>query len=319
MAETRLKWPDFCKFLAMFFVTWGHAAQAISGETFSALLGGKGYLTAFHMPLFFIMSGYFINLDKIREANIKDFVTAKFMRLLLPAFTWTAVYCLLMVQMKSPLSFATFYWYLMSLFLSFLIIMVFTKLFKSNALVILLSICFVVLCPYTDFSNLNFMFPFLWIGYWLRVSKHSDSKALFICALIVSMGLFTIWNNDYTVYLSRFNTATLTGDMVIKGFVRFIMGGAFSYVLIWLSRRFEDSRIVNTLSPLGQYTLTVYTISLIIFGVIRKYCPMHINTPVVVDCLSLALCVSVYYICVKLHQLLSLNKITQKVLLGISK
>lgn len=55
MADSRLKWPDFCKFLAMFFVTWGYAAQAVTGETFTALLGGKGYLTAFHMPLFWFI------------------------------------------------------------------------------------------------------------------------------------------------------------------------------------------------------------------------------------------------------------------------
>jgi len=207
---------------------------------------------------------------------------------------------------------------LMSLFLSFVVIMAFAKLLKNNTLVILLSTGVVILCPYTDFSNLNFMFPFLWIGYWLRVSKHSNSIVLFIFSLIISVGLLTIWNNGYTVYLSRFNTANLTAEMAIKGTIRFISGG-ISYVLIWLSRRFEDSCVVKILSPLGRYTLTVYTVSLIIFGVMRKYVPMHINTPVVIDFLSLAVCPLVYGICVKLHKLLLINKYTRQLLLGVSK
>lgn len=77
--------------------------------------------------------------------------------------------------------------------------------------------------------------------------------------------------------------------------------------------------MVKILSPLGRYTLTVYTVSLIIFGVMRKYVPMHINTPVVIDFLSLAVCPLVYGICVKLHKLLLINKYTRQLLLGVSK
>lgn len=315
--NNRKEWPDFCKFIAMLFVTWGHAAQAISNENFSNLLGGNGYLAAFHMPLFFIMSGYFIKLDKIRETKTILFLQSKFRRLLLPALSWTAIYCLILSQTMEPTSFVSFYWYLSSLFLSFVVIVLFSKCIKSNALTIFLSTSFVILCPFTDFSNFNFMFPFLWVGYALRVNKHNNSNVLFIITAIITILLLLIWNYNFTVYLSRFNTAHLSVIMVIKYAIRFIMGGAFSYVIIWLSRRFEYTIVVSKFSRLGQYTLTTYTVSFIVFGLVRKYLPVYINTPFVLDILSLIVCILVYYLCVKIHILLSRNKYTSSILLGI--
>ena len=59
MNNNRIKYLDFCKFLAMFLVTWDHAAQVISNQTFNNVLWGR--LVTVHMPLFFIISGYLIN------------------------------------------------------------------------------------------------------------------------------------------------------------------------------------------------------------------------------------------------------------------
>ena len=37
----RLLYPDICKFIAIFIVTWGHCAQCISGEVWTHLWGGE--------------------------------------------------------------------------------------------------------------------------------------------------------------------------------------------------------------------------------------------------------------------------------------
>lgn len=36
----RIDWPDFCKFVAMFLVTFDHASQVVSNQIFNNLLGG---------------------------------------------------------------------------------------------------------------------------------------------------------------------------------------------------------------------------------------------------------------------------------------
>ena len=303
----------------MFLVTWDHASQVISNSIFNNLLGG-GNLVAVHMPLFFIISGYFIDLEKIRGAKILPFVKNKFEHLMIPAIVWTSLYCLLTMTMKGPLTFLSFYWYLFSLFLSFVVIVIFSKLINNNTWAILLSTVVIMFTPYIPtISNLNFMFPFLWVGYLLRVHPPKQSSLWFAISLIITAGLFLIWNWDYTVYLSRFNTAILSVDMLIKCVVRFAMGVSSSYVIMYLAQRFEGICFINNFSKYGQYTLITYLASLVLFGVMRKYLPIGIDQPVLLEFFSLLLCVATYALCILLQKGISKKKYLRLGFLGISK
>lgn len=72
--KERLLYPDICKFLAIFLVTWAHCAQCISGEIWTNFLGGKQLDIAFNMPMFMLISGWFIDPDKMRKSNIIEFI-----------------------------------------------------------------------------------------------------------------------------------------------------------------------------------------------------------------------------------------------------
>lgn len=54
-----LKYPDACKFVAIFIVTCSHSAQAIQGGIWTNFFGGRAIDIAFNMPLFMLMSGWF--------------------------------------------------------------------------------------------------------------------------------------------------------------------------------------------------------------------------------------------------------------------
>ena len=257
-------------------------------------------------------------MHKIRSCAIFPFVKDKFIHLIVPALSWTAIYCLITLKTKGPLTFLTFYWYLFSLFVSFIVIMAFCKVCKNNKLVILLSTLVVIFLPYSDVANLNFMFPFLWVGYLLRTKPINRQSMVFMSSVIVTACLLPRWGWDYTVYLSRFNSIHLSADMVVKYIVRFVLGVSFSYILIWLSKRFETSRAVSILSQYGQYTLLTYLASIFLFGVIRKYLPMSIGQPVLLEFLSFLLCVVTYSLCVILQNKLSKHRLT-RLLLGYSK
>ena len=315
--DKRIIWPDFCKFVAMFLVTWGHASQVISGQTFNNLLGGAT-LVAVHMPLFFIISGYFINLEKMRIMPLMAFIKQKFVHYMLPAIVWTAIYCLLTLTPKGPLSFLTFYWYLFSLFLSNLIIFLCSKMIKKNVWVILLSLVLVICLPYTDIGNLNFMLPFLWVGYLLRVFPPKHPVLFVVIAIAITIGLSQIWDWNYTVYLSRFNIAHITLEMLIKYIVRFAIGVSASYIIIFISQKYDYKRTFVWLSRYGKYTLITYLVSLALFGVMRKYITIQIAQPGLLDVVSFVLCVLTYALSVNLQRLLIKNRYTRLLLLGIT-
>lgn len=273
-------------------------------------------MVAVHMPLFFIVSGYFINLDKIRKVEIVPFIKNKFTHLMIPAIIWTALYCILTTTTKGVLGFFTFYWYLFSYFVSFLIILLFCKLFSQNKMVIYFSILTVIFIPYSDIANLNFMFPFLWVGYLLKVNPPKRATPLFIISLIITIGLLSIWNWDYTVYLSRFNSAYMTIDMIAKYAIRFLMGISASYIIIWLAQRFENSKFIQKFSQYGQYTLITYLASLVLFGVITKYIYIGVEQPFLLELYSFVLCMATYTFCIYLQNKISKNKYARLLFLG---
>jgi len=76
---SRMNWLDFAKGIAMISVVLGHALD--DDSSLSTLI----YI--FHMPFFFIMAGYLLNLDKWGGAkNFKNFLTKLFKRLLVPYY-----------------------------------------------------------------------------------------------------------------------------------------------------------------------------------------------------------------------------------------
>ncbi len=85
----RIEWIDLCKFIAIFYMVWGHVGMTAPMDQ---------YIHVFHMPIFFFLSGYVLNLDKV--ANFKTYLIKKTKTLLIPYFVfaiglyyfWFAVY-----------------------------------------------------------------------------------------------------------------------------------------------------------------------------------------------------------------------------------
>ena len=74
MNKLRLNWVDISKGLGIVFVVIGHT------EFFY-----KNFIYVFHMPLFFIISGFLFNCDKFR-IDYKAFILSRFKRLMIPYF-----------------------------------------------------------------------------------------------------------------------------------------------------------------------------------------------------------------------------------------
>lgn len=79
----RIQWIDYGKGFAMFLVFWGHT---ICPEIV------RGVFYAFHMPLFFFLSGYVFSYR--RYSSIKTFIWKKFRTLIVPGAVFGTV-CLI--------------------------------------------------------------------------------------------------------------------------------------------------------------------------------------------------------------------------------
>ena len=318
MNMERLSYPDICKFIAVFIVTWSHCAQRVSGMIWTNLWGGFQLDIAFTMPLFMIMSGWFINPDKMRKVKLQDYVYAKFRRLVIPSFIWYLVLLILSFELPD-FSVFTYYWYLNALFVCLCVIMICSKVFRSNLVCCFVSISVILLIPYSDFSHINFMIPFLWAGYGLRkiCFMKCASIVIFVC-FVIGLCLCFFWNYNYSVYSSPFNSICLDYEMVIIMSYRFILGFTLSAVIIYLIIRYENTWICR-LSQYGSYTLVIYTSSLACLALVSRALnclDMHTNLYFVIDIVSLCLCFILIALSIRFADFCRKNRMLRLLFLG---
>lgn len=76
MQTYRVKWIDLCKGIGIIVMVWGHVG-------IQQILGAQ-YIHAWHMPIFFIISGYLFNTKS--NLTIKNFIFKKSKSFLIPYF-----------------------------------------------------------------------------------------------------------------------------------------------------------------------------------------------------------------------------------------
>ena len=88
--KKRILWADYAKFVAIYLVVLGHA-DLVPGEF-------RNFIYLFHLPLFFLISGYF---DNSLKYNFKSFLLHNFKLLIIPylcfniiniPISWSSVY-----------------------------------------------------------------------------------------------------------------------------------------------------------------------------------------------------------------------------------
>ena len=89
MENKRIDHLDTCKGILMILVVIGHAIEIVDTEYI-------GYwfkvIYAFHMPAFFIISGFFLNLSKWKSKGFKAFLISRCQKILIPYFFFEYIY-----------------------------------------------------------------------------------------------------------------------------------------------------------------------------------------------------------------------------------
>jgi fucose 4-O-acetylase-like acetyltransferase len=319
--KKRLIYPDVVKFVAIFLVTWSHCAQRVAGTIWTNFWGGIEFDLAMNMPLFMLISGWFINVEKIRDSNLSDYVFKKFKRLIIPSITWYFIHQLLSFQAPG-FTLLKYYWYLNALFVCHCLILVVAKLFKSNYACIIISILVVLILPYTNFCHVNFMLPFLWAGYGLRKIFESKYRRTFAAvATILGFVIFPFWSHEYTDYRAAFNSSHFNKSMLMAYIYRFVIGFCLSTTVIYAVYILEKKQPVfsSHIAKLGQYSLIIYTMSMAILGFVKivlNHYSLHTNEFVLIDILSLCLCVVIITLSIVFCDYCRKRKIISMLLLG---
>ena len=133
---SRFNWVDVAKGVAITLVVFGHCWRGLETAGIFANLPSGVFaavdqrIYAFHMPLFFMISGFFL-VQMIESSKPLDFVASRVLRLLYPLVLWTYIFAISKIAAgqlsNTPLSMDAFprspipgiwqFWFLWALFL----------------------------------------------------------------------------------------------------------------------------------------------------------------------------------------------------------
>ncbi len=237
-AKNRIVYLDVAKGLAMLLVIYAHCMYYTG---FRSIIG---FIYTFHMPVFFLISGYFLSANKSFLHNLKE----KAKTLLIPYIVTVLIGSLLLLSRSYEVSLTNlisytyasstpieslginniFYiWFLLALFYATVLGSLFIKMEKMKAIFILFtlsSLCF-VLYQVCNFKTIPlfllqgvFATIYVYIGFLCKsyniLSSFSFYRVAFACILyLVSVDIFQVYSIYYILlpkYLSSF-IASLAG------------------------------------------------------------------------------------------------------------
>ena len=302
--KSRVEWVDTAKALGMFLVFYGHFVKNLYSDGNDIAFLQHKYIYAFHMPLFFFISGFYFKPVRSFALKIKQL----FLRRLLPVFTFALISLplwllynlmidgsvkltsvavkLLSYSIGNPqLNIIT--WFLVCLFMSEIIISAFTTIFKKRLVLCVIGFGFlisgvIISNRIEQFSALSGIAKNVWfihtaivaigfylIGYFLypyinRLVK--IAKWTFIPLMLCGfIGLLFTYDNNSPFLGFNVNMITAQyGDLIL--FVASSFLGIFG--IIALSILLKSNKIFDFV---GKNTLMLIGLNGIFYAFINKH------------------------------------------------
>lgn len=267
----RIAYLDNLKAFTIFCVVMGHSIQCFDNAGVLGWLYGAIY--SFHMPLFMMISGFF--LSRLFNMRIDKVIVRKARQLLLPVLSFSLV--AFAVSLLTPFDvlggldylqyvFGGDMWFLKYLFACILMACVSKLIFRKTVIAALVPAIVLISVSRVGIFRI---YPFLWFGFCLH---HYDYlvKRYAKMLLLVSLPLFVVslwfWNVEYDYPHYRWITVKhgVSFDWTALAVVafRFWIGAVGSLFFITLFRlcgggKSRMSQCIGT-RTLGIYCLQIY-------------------------------------------------------------
>ena len=286
MKENRNIVFDAVKALAIWLVVFAHSIQYIGGVDYTNDMIFQT-IYSFHMPLFFVISGFFF-LSALR-LGWKEFLIKKSTTLLLPCFIWALIYG--GIHFTSWRAFGANlinpqvwpFWFLKGLFLVQLIVYTCSRISARIMGGGKIEIAFAILCSMIVYmlpfmSVPRVMIPMFWTGYLMR-RYYEPFKANYAIWGVVTTSVFGIllwfWDSQAMQYYSgalpkvyeivvQMNGYTCHDGIVVLYRIAIGMAGSIA-VIAWMH---VIKHLPNILAIVGSTTQGIYILQTLVLETI---------------------------------------------------
>ncbi len=272
---------NILKGLTIVLVVYGHVLQramAAAGQDFFPHPVFKTIYT-FHMPVFFLISGFLLAQSCERKPVGEVFV-ARCKSLFVPFVAWGAIgiltsFFLGIIDGKDISFFSLaqntevwFIWFLFTLFVSSALIL-FSEYLKERlgAWVFFAVYLLVLLIPWNDFCSIYYVkwfYPFSLAGYFLnrfgpKTIAHFNNAAGFGVCLALFMCFAFFWSKSDYIYIHQMSFSSINCvEQILRFAYRYSAGFLGIAVLYFVGAYLAKTKFGNLLEWLGVYSLDIY-------------------------------------------------------------
>ena len=322
MPKQRLVYIDLAKLVAIYLVVLGHViVRSFADEPYGDALYVSIY--TFHMPLFMMMSGFFAS--SVLKLDFCGLLRKRLVQLLLPAVSCTVICLAYFFFTSDTVDCRTEIignsWFLKTLFLCNVTFWLVKRVKLPDVALFLGSWLIILLIPHSYSLQYNWMYPFFWMGYFLRkhdwvLEKYCGKIA--VCSILLFAVCLTLkFAGHYNIDLLP--TLDMPVSQLILLLFKFILGGVGSVMVIALCRLIcsRPRPFLERLAYFGRYTLGIYvTQSFLVVNVFHDIMPITCANTLLRDLVAILLSVVFTIMCVLVIRVLARVKLLDIVLYG---
>lgn len=326
------------KGIAIILVVIGHYFPESSPPYWTSL---RDFIYLFHMPLFFILSGFLFQFSCIKDINVFPvFIFNKTKRLMLPFLTIAVIFLFVkiitgfFIPLKFPVtlssilqlfinpaeSFVPLLWFIYTLFFIQLLFQGIQLLLKNTFFTFIISLL-IMFIPVPGHIFVFYIFldlPFFIIGYIFALyflAKKENPDTISVKVVIVSSIICLVC----TFFFLRINQFSCN-NIVLSRIIRFIIGTSLSISCIGLASllvRIRHLIFIKILYLIGSSAMGIYLLHIFFQSFIRicfqRFFPL--NLPFIIPAI---LAIISGIICPLLieHFILRRFKLTRRLILG---
>ena len=296
----RIEWIDIAKGIAIILVVMGHTGLESGSAHYL-----NSFIYSFHLPLFFVLSGYFFkDYQQIggKYEYLKRSFDKKIYSLLIPYFTYTIINRIwgvplnyfhnhelsfnlqqivlgTLLQIRDSSLYGGVVWFIGWMFTTYMLSIIISILFLKDKYRIIVSIlCCAIGCLLLHYKmtlpwHLDAALVavlFLRIGYEYKINEDRIEQLLNSCNGIISLLLLYLTSAVCNYILSG-NYPDMFSGRLGNPFLYIIEAISGSLLIIWLSKKFIGIKGLDKLKfymlDIGRNSLTIYGLHRLTLGV----------------------------------------------------
>lgn len=317
--KKRIAWLDLVKLFTIYLVILGHVTvMMVNGFAVGVRL--SHFVCSFHMPLFMMLSGYFVS-SKSGEIPLTSVITKKAKQLLLPAFTCTAICLVYLFFVRGKVDIRAEIignsWFLKTLFVYYILFSLLKRLPINDWILCIVSCALLFIIPGCSSMQVNLLFPYFWGGYMMRrynvLENISYSWNYVTFFILLFAGLYTLqryWNIPDYIEINIHSLLSQPHLILFRYLVAFAGSIATITTISAIYKRYKENAITTKCAKYGQWTLGVYVLqTILVINIFPDTLAWYVESEwlldfVIAPLLSLAFLI----LCIYLIHLISKNK-----------